>query len=465
MSNAIEQLALRMRYGWEEAVSTPQVKLIRLLYRQEDELMLGAFYDYLLDVDSDSDELVFILQVGCEHPDSFSEELLQALHTEVEDWNSSSRPAEFEPYSLAWEIKPQYTDRDNPAALAIRNLASFTEYILEDVSEGKCNFIVDLQGSADKNVLSKWLDYALRLPWPERMTFTIADEVGRQNLKDLALRFDDVVVDYCPSIDLDGAMEKIAEQALQESNAEDPREDEFRLALVQLVNSVKRREGDATQRLAKQCLDIALHKVETDATWMGQFVTIYAILMNDQLAYEQTEDALYFADKAIEAAQLSIGILEDSQAYRLLGNTLLSKASILVGLHQWRSARDLYRQGADSYAYCKDYFMQMDALRMCGLCSEKISEDKDAAEYYVQGFKLRQQLSTDVVKNSTFPFIALALEHNRHRNQFVSDIDFIQSLEAIYGADWSNELYQFKKLMAQHPPQTPQIDGKPSTAN
>lgn len=109
--------------------------------------------------------------------------------------------------------------------------------------------------------------------------------------------------------------------------------------------------------------------------------------------------------------------------------------------------------------------MQMDALRMCGLCSEKISEDKDAAEYYVQGFKLRQQLSTDVVKNSTFPFIALALEHNRYRNQFVSDIDFIQSLEAIYGADWSNELYRFKKLMEQHPPQTPQIDGKPSTAN
>ena len=68
MSNAIEQLALRMRYGWEEAVSTPQVKLIRLLYRQEDELMLGAFYDYLLDVDSDSVELVFILQVVCDHP-------------------------------------------------------------------------------------------------------------------------------------------------------------------------------------------------------------------------------------------------------------------------------------------------------------------------------------------------------------------------------------------------------------
>ena len=41
MSNAIEQLAQRMRYGWENVVASPHVQLIRLLYKQEDELMLG----------------------------------------------------------------------------------------------------------------------------------------------------------------------------------------------------------------------------------------------------------------------------------------------------------------------------------------------------------------------------------------------------------------------------------------
>ena len=141
-------------------------------------------------------------------------------------------------------------------------------------------------------------------------------------------------------------MEKVAQQALQESEAEDSSEDEFRLALVQLVNSVKQRDADATQRLAKQCLDIALRKIEKEPAWIGQFVSIYALLMNDQLGYQQTDEALYFADKAIESAHLSIGTLEDSQAYRLLGNTLLSKASILVGMQQWRPARELYLQGS-----------------------------------------------------------------------------------------------------------------------
>ena len=100
----------------------------------------------------------------------------------------------------------------------------------------------------------KWLEFALTLPWFERMTFTIADELGEQKLKSIVKRFPDTVIDYEPPIDLDSAMEKVAQQALQESEAEDSSEDEFRLALVQLVNSVKQRDADATQRLAKQCL-------------------------------------------------------------------------------------------------------------------------------------------------------------------------------------------------------------------
>ena len=100
MSNAIEQLAQRMRYGWENVVASPHVQLIRLLYKQEDELMLGAFYDYLLDIESDSDELVFILQVSCKDLEDFSQQLLQALNQEIELWNTSSRPKEFEPYHV-----------------------------------------------------------------------------------------------------------------------------------------------------------------------------------------------------------------------------------------------------------------------------------------------------------------------------------------------------------------------------
>lgn len=465
MSNAIEQLAQRMRYGWENVVASSHVQLIRLLYKQEDELMLGAFYDYLLDIESDSDELVFILQVSCKDLEDFSQQLLQALNQEIELWNTSSRPEEFEPYHVDWGINPQYKDETNPASLAVGNLSSFAQDILKDVPEGKCNFVIDFQGTVNEKVLVKWLEFALTLPWFERMTFTIADELGEQKLKSIVRRFPDTVIDYEPPIDLDSAMEKVAQQALQESEAEDSSEDEFRLALVQLVNSVKQRDADATQRLAKQCLDIALRKIEKEPAWIGQFVSIYALLMNDQLGYQQTDEALYFADKAIESAHLSIGTLEDSQAYRLLGNTLLSKASILVGLQQWRPARELYLQGSGAYAYCKDYFMQMDALRMCGLCSEKISEDKEAAEHYVQGFLLNQWLSSEVIKNSTFPFIAIALEHNKYREKFISDKAFTETLEALYGEDWSIELYRFKKLVEQQPPQSPQVDGEDYSAD
>ena len=84
---------------------------------------------------------------------------------------------------------------------------------------GKCNFVIDFQGKVNEKVLVKWLEFALTLPWFERMTFTIADELGEQKLKSIVRRFPDTVIDYEPPIDLDSAMEKVAQQALQESEA------------------------------------------------------------------------------------------------------------------------------------------------------------------------------------------------------------------------------------------------------
>jgi len=51
MSNAIQQIADKMLYQWEDAVRKP-VKLIRIVVNPGDESMLEAFYDYMLAIDA-----------------------------------------------------------------------------------------------------------------------------------------------------------------------------------------------------------------------------------------------------------------------------------------------------------------------------------------------------------------------------------------------------------------------------
>ena len=61
MSNAIQQIADKMLYQWEDAVRKP-VKLIRIVINPGDESMLDAFYDYMLALDSEEEDMVFMLQ-------------------------------------------------------------------------------------------------------------------------------------------------------------------------------------------------------------------------------------------------------------------------------------------------------------------------------------------------------------------------------------------------------------------
>jgi len=57
---------------------------------------------------------------------------------------------------------------------------------------------------------------------------------------------------------------------------------------------------------------------------------------------------------------------------------------------------------------------------------------------------LNSQLSLDVLKNSTFPLIALALFQSPYR-VFISDIEFESRMKEIFGAEWQELLFQYKQ--------------------
>ena len=431
---------------WEEAIRNP-VKMVRIVINPGDEIMIKAFYDYMLAIDSDEEDMVFVLECPFFNPATFSKELLEYVETQIILWNESKKPGNIVFEHIEW--KPDYNieDKENQAMLAVSNFNRLTEILVGDINV-KCSFIFDVGEVSDNESCKEWFRQALSLPFHKQMIWGIADIKGFEYFNKFPTLFPHDFISIYPPIDIDGAMEQLAEQAAN-YDRNDPAASKFRLALIKLMNSVKKEDSAQTDRYSKECLDMALVNVKNDINWLSQFVTVYTILYTDKIIRKDMDAALYFSGKAIESARLGIGKLDPSLAFRLLGNTLFGKGGILVRKSEWTEAAEVYQQAADAYKNCKDYLMQAEALRISGWCWEKKHKDGCAADCYIEGFRLIEKLSSDLIRNSSYPLLLLSLLHNSKRMEILSDDEMEKILNKVLGSDWKDYLYEYKRNLGK----------------
>ena len=446
MSNSIQHIADNMLSMWEEAIRNP-VKMVRIVINPGDEIMIKAFYDYMLAIDSDEEDMVFVLECPFFNPATFSKELLEYVETQIILWNESKKPGNIVFEHIEW--KPDYNieDKENQAMLAVSNFNRLTEILVGDINV-KCSFIFDVGEVSDNESCKEWFRQALSLPFHKQMIWGIADIKGFEYFNKFPTLFPHDFISIYPPIDIDEAMEQLAEQAAN-YDRNDPAASKFRLALIKLMNSVKKGDSAQTDRYSKECLDMALVNVKNDINWLSQFVTVYTILYTDKIIRKDMDAALYFSGKAIESARLGFGILDQSLAFRLLCNTLFGKGGILVRKSEWTEAAEVYQQAADAYKNCKDYLMQAEALRISGWCWEKKHEDGCAADCYIEGFRLIEKLSSDLIRNSSYPLLLLSLLHNSKRMEILSDDEMEKILSKVLGSDWKDYLYEYKRNLGK----------------
>ena len=446
MSNSIQHIADNMLSMWEEAIRNP-VKMVRIVINPGDEIMIKAFYDYMLAIDSDEEDMVFVLECPFFNPATFSKELLEYVETQIILWNESKKPGNIVFEHIEW--KPDYNieDKENQAMLAVSNFNRLTEILVGDINV-KCSFIFDVGEVSDNESCKEWFRQALSLPFHKQMIWGITDIKGFEYFNKFPTLFPHDFISIYPPIDIDGAMEQLAEQTAN-CDRNDPAASKFRLALIKLMNSVKKGDSAQTDRYSKECLDMALVNVKNDINWLSQFVTVYTILYTDKIIRKDMDAALYFSGKAIESARLGIGKPDPSLAFRLLGNTLFGKGGILVRKSEWTEAAEVYQQAADAYKNCKDYLMQAEALRISGWCWEKKHEDGCAADCYIEGFRLIEKLSSDLIRNSSYPLLLLSLLHNSKRMEILSDDEMEKILSKVLGSDWKDYLYEYKRNLGK----------------
>lgn len=94
--------------------------------------------------------------------------------------------------------------------------------------------------------------------------------------------------------------------------------------------------------------------------------------------------------------------------------------------------------------------MQSEALRLCGWCRENNYEKSLAAECYVEGFRLSDKLSIDLIKNSSYPLLLLSLLNSSARSKLVSDDEINEVLTKVLGDNWENYLYEYKRNLGKY---------------
>lgn len=447
MSNAIQQIADKMLYLWEDVVSNP-VKLVRIMIKPEDESMLEAFYEYLLALDTPQDGMVFIIDLPFVSEESFSREVIDFVYKQVCEWNTSKKTADIVFEKVEWQPDYSLSDNKNPASLAVYNLNRIvSEMAYDDVV--KFSFIFNLSGTRNFKECQQWFINALSIQFNKQMVWGISDYIGYEKFSKLVRIADDAAISIYPPIDMDAAAEKLAEQALNEDKS-DPAASAYRLAMIRLMNSVKKKNEKQTDKYAKECIEIALENVKKDINWLGQFVTIYTILYTDKLARKELDNALYFCNKSVEAAELGIGRLDPSLANRLLGSSLVGQGGVLMRQKKWDEAIDSFERANEAYSLCKDYLMQAESLRLCGWCLEKQRDNKAATDCYIKGFRLIDNLAVDVVKNSSYPLLLLKLLNNEHRLAEISDEELNDVLTRVIGEDWEDYLYNYKRTIGKY---------------
>lgn len=442
MSNAIQQIADQMLYKWENAVAKP-VKLIRILINKEDASMLDAFYDYMLALDTDQADLVFLLELPFEDEKTFSKEILTQIETEINYWNTAEIPDDIPVTKITWKVDYSLEDSKNPVHLVVANLHQLVTYFITEGLAGKVSFVFKITSTINKELVT-WFAKALENPqFHEKMIFGVGDYIGFDYYNQLCTEFYKESTTITPDINLQEAMNNLASQSVME---EGEASSSYRAFLVKLMESVRKRNPEETLANTKKCLDIAVKQVAKDPNWLSQVVAVYTILYTDKIGYKKYDEALFFADKAIESANLATAVVDASVSYRLLGQTLMGKGSILSIRKQWYDAYECYLASSEAYTNCNDYLMQCEALRLTGWSLKKAGDAKTATAHYVTAYHLVNKLSEEQVKNSSYPMVVKELLNNVYRIDEVTDDEMDATLQPILGDDWITYVKQFGKF-------------------
>lgn len=441
-ANPIQEQMEQLLLKWDIATNTPNVNIIRVHAKADDNDMLEAFFQYMLALDIGRTDFVFIFSSNYTSKSTYSETLLKELEEEINTWNKAKAPESLNHKTIDWKPNFSLKSANNPTTLFIENINQFANYIFPD-KNNKVSILLLPENSLDLDTHYTWLNELLEHQFEPHVFIGISDLESQPFYNNLAIKHPEKVYTLISDFNTDKAIEQMA--AISDQSQE---EDPYRTNLAKLMNAVKNRESSKVGKASKKCLNIAVKKLDNDPNWLMQIVTVYTILYNDQIGYKNYNEAIFFANKAVESALLSQNLLAPEVAYRLIGQTHLGRGTLFHLKKKREKALDDFIHAVSAFETCNDNIMHCEALRLAGWMSEKTSNKKQALDLYIKAYYLKDNDTFDLelLKVSTYPLIIKQLLKINDRHQVLSNQQMDKDMSEIFGNNWENYIENYANI-------------------
>ena len=357
LNNPVQKNIDKLVRQWQELHLKVDCRIICISYKDKETSMINAFMEYVLGVESEFENFIWIFESEFLDHKSYANAILKEMEELIATWNTMDKPAQYVIENINWIPDYKLVEEKNPMAVLVKNLNSFANYLFPEKKQKVCYIFKAY--SMSKNDALKWMDYALEYDFEKHVTWPVAQSDTYPFFEKAIDLHTSKIAILEPKIDVNGMVEQLASQANQSIP-----ENKYRTELIKLMHAVESRSENKVKLQTKTCLDLVLKELKKDSNWISQVVTVYVILYNDQIGNKNYKEALYFATKAVEAAEAAKKTIEPSMSYRLAAQTHIGRGSIYVLLDNWQKAHEDYAQAKMDYQYCNDFLMMAEECRV-----------------------------------------------------------------------------------------------------
>lgn len=434
--NPVQQNIEKLTIKWEKACKTKDVNIVCITHTQKEQSMIDAFLEYILAVDSRNNFFVWIFESVFESIETFTNSILLEMQESISLWNEMKKPEEYNGIVIDWKPEFKMQNPENEMQLLVNNLNSFADYLNPEDGNKVC-YVFKSYGISKKEV-DLWIKNSLYNNFSKNSIWTVTQTDENPLYGDVIYNYDKKIKNINSEIDVNGMLEDLVAQAdlSQPENA-------YRNELVKLMHAIEDRKKEKVSIQAKKCLNIALKELKNDANWISQIVTVYVMLYNDQIGYKNYDEAIYFADKAVEAAVVAQQTTDISLGSRLAGQTYIGRGSIYVLKDEWQKANADYIKAKKAYEDCDDYLMQIESCRLCGWSADKFDKEKDVIPFYVEGFNLHTKIERQLLLNSNFPLLLKDVIYNGAFERAVTKKALDELLIPLFGENYKSEIAEY----------------------
>lgn len=438
-SNPIQQRIEELEMKYVELRYTQTYKYLILRTPQDEREMVEAFYDHMLGIENEIEDVVLVFQSPLYEKKTYSMALIEELFSLVFLWNFSEKPSCIADNYVDWEMDRSLESEKNVAALFVANLNAFCEAVeLEEHANIVC--VLDYQNREGKLMLH-WLKDLAQLELHPRVNLLLADTFEQplfNALKDYAPKSTQILVHQ---FELDQAIKELA--AMGDPEAPDTK---FRYHMVQLFEAINKKREKDIEKHAAICLQVAEQNKTADANWYVQQMVIYSALSTFEFGKKQFKQAVNYINQGLDILQEIREVLPDDLVYRLLGQGLLFRGNLYLFLKQYEEAKDDFIKGETYFENCLDYLMQIEALRSIAETAKKIGDKKLRYEALNKGVRLGSNLNDTLAQSSSYALLVKDVLDAKY-NSFVSDKELDTIIKPLLGEQWRTKYKSVKSIL------------------